>query len=51
MKTIRTPDDRFADLPGFAFAPHHADVPDGEGTGGTLRMHHLDEGPADAATT
>ena len=45
METIRTPDERFADLPGFPFAPHYVDIPDLDG--GTLRMHHLDEGPAD----
>lgn len=47
MKSVRTPDDRFADLPDFPFAPHYAEVDDGEG--GTLRVHFLDEGPADAA--
>ena len=47
MKTIRTPDDRFAGLPDYDFAPHYVDIDDGEG--GTLRVHHLDEGPADAA--
>lgn len=46
MKSVRTPDDRFDDLPGYAFAPHYVTVDDGEG--GTLRVHHLDEGPADA---
>ncbi len=46
MDALRTPDDRFADLPGYAFEPHYADIPDGEG--GTLRVHHLDEGDADA---
>lgn len=45
MKALRTPDDRFTDLPDFPFAPHYAEVPDGEG--GSLRMHYLDEGPAD----
>lgn len=45
MQVRRTPDERFDDLPGFPFAPHYAEVPDGEG--GTLRMHYLDEGPAD----
>jgi haloalkane dehalogenase len=45
MQVLRTPDDRFADLPGFAFEPHYAEVPDLDGD--TLRMHHLDEGPAD----
>jgi len=45
MIVLRTPDERFEALPGFAFEPHYADVADGEG--GTLRMHYLDEGPAD----
>ncbi|MEP9364937.1 haloalkane dehalogenase [Nocardioides sp. CN2-186] len=45
MKVLRTPDERFEGLPGFDFAPHYAEVPDGDG--GTLRMHYLDEGPAD----
>ena len=52
MKTIRTPDEQFADLPDYPFGPHYAEIPDGlplgEG-GGTLRVHYLDEGPADAA--
>jgi len=42
MKTLRTPDERFADLPGFAFQPHYADIADGDG--GTLRVHYLREG-------
>ncbi len=45
MKALRTPDDRFKNLPGYAFEPHYVDVPDGEG--GTLRMHFIDEGPRD----
>jgi haloalkane dehalogenase len=47
MKALRTPDDRFTDLPGYPFAPNYHDVDDGEG--GTLRVHYLDEGPRDAA--
>ena len=47
MKTLRTPDERFNDLPGYAFPPHYTDIDDGEG--GTLRVHHLDEGPRDGA--
>jgi haloalkane dehalogenase len=39
---FRTPDERFADLPGYDFAPHYAEL-DG------LRMHYLDEGPRDGA--
>ncbi len=42
MNAFRTPDERFADLPGYPFAPHHL-----EGAG-ALRMHYLDEGPRDA---
>jgi haloalkane dehalogenase len=45
MKKLRTPDERFTDLPGFPFEPHYVEVPDGEG--GTLRVHYVDEGPAD----
>lgn len=47
MKTLRTPDDRFADLPDWPFEPRYAEIPDGDG--GTLRVHYVDEGPADAA--
>jgi haloalkane dehalogenase len=47
MQTLRTPDDAFADLPDFPFEPHYVEVDDGEG--GTIRIHHLDEGPTDAA--
>ncbi len=46
MKTLRTPDERFADLPDYAFTPHYVEVPDSEGD--TLRIHYVDEGPADA---
>lgn len=42
MDILRTPDDRFESLPGYAFAPHYVDV-------GGLRMHYLDEGPSAAA--
>ncbi|HYM14641.1 MAG TPA: haloalkane dehalogenase [Dehalococcoidia bacterium] len=47
MQALRTPDERFHDLPGYPFAPRYVDVPDG--AGGTLRMHYVDEGPRDAA--
>jgi len=48
MEILRTPDERFVDLPDYDFVPHYAEVPDGE-AGGVLRMHYLDEGPPDAA--
>jgi len=49
MQILRTPDDRFADLPGYGFAPNYAEVPSGLGddSPGSLRVHYLDEGPAD----
>jgi haloalkane dehalogenase len=43
VKILRTPDERFADLPGYPFAPHYAEIDGG------IRVHYLDEGPADAA--
>jgi haloalkane dehalogenase len=46
VDALRTPDERFADLPGFPFQPHYVEVPSGDG--GTLRVHYLDEGPPDA---
>jgi len=42
MKTVRTPDERFVDLPGYDFAPHYVEI-------GSLRMHYVDEGPSNAA--
>ena len=47
MQHLRTPDERFANLPGFDFAPHYVEIDDGDG--GTLRVHYLDEGPSDGA--
>ena len=44
MEALRTPDERFAGLPGYAFAPHYA-----EHAG--LRVHHLDEGDPSAPVT
>ena len=44
MTMLRTPDERFAALPGWPFAPHYLDH-------GGLRVHYIDEGPRDAAVT
>ena len=46
MKTLRTPDSQFENLPDYPFSPHYTEVDDSEG--GTLRIHHVDEGPRDA---
>jgi haloalkane dehalogenase len=46
VEYLRTPDERFENLPGYNFAPHYIDVPNGEG--GKLRVHYIDEGPRDA---
>ena len=43
MKLLRTPDERFTSLPGYSFEPNYAEVGDG------IRVHYLDEGPADVA--
>ena len=42
MDSLRTPEDRFAGLPDYPFAPHWTTLPDG------LRMHHVDEGDPSA---
>ncbi len=46
MDVLRTADSRFENLPGYPFAPVYTEVPDGDG--GRLRIHHVDEGDADA---
>jgi haloalkane dehalogenase len=42
LDTLRTPDERFTGLPGYAFEPHYAEIHG-------MRMHYIDEGPRDAA--
>lgn len=42
MKILRTPDERFVDLPGYPFEPNYV-------TDGDIRIHCVDEGPRDAA--
>ena len=46
MKIVRTPDERFNNLPGYSFEPNYTELPDGEG--GRLRVHYVDEGPKQA---
>lgn len=45
---LRTPEDRFMDLPGYPWTPHYlSDLPALAG----LRLHYLDEGPREAPLT
>jgi haloalkane dehalogenase len=45
---LRTPDERFADLPDFPYQPQYIEVDDGDG--GMLRVAYLDEGPRGGET-
>ena len=47
MRVLRTPDERFASLRDYPFAPHYLEIRDADGT--HLRLHAVDEGPRDAA--
>jgi haloalkane dehalogenase len=42
MDVVRTPDERFTDLPDYPFAPNYLDL------SANLRMHYVDEGPKNA---
>jgi len=46
LDVLRTPDERFTALPGYAFAPHYAEI---AASLGGLRVHYVDEGPRSAA--
>ena len=41
IKTLRTPDACFENLPGYDFEPNYVDI-------GGLRVHYVDAGSADA---
>jgi haloalkane dehalogenase len=47
MQVLRTPDEAFAQVKDYPFAPHYHDVIDADGT--VLRVHYVHEGPRDAA--
>ncbi|MBL8998841.1 MAG: hypothetical protein JNL44_16125, partial [Gemmatimonadetes bacterium] len=40
QEILRTPEGRFAQLPGFAYTPRYTEI-------GGLRIAHIDEGPTD----
>lgn len=45
MDILRTPDERFENLPGYPFQPKYVYIASGA-AGQTLRVHYVDEGPA-----
>ena len=45
MKILRTPDERFANLKDYPFKPNYTTITTEDGS--ELRIHHLDEGPAE----
>ncbi|WP_233838764.1 haloalkane dehalogenase [Paraburkholderia sp. ZP32-5] len=48
IAALRTPEERFRNLPGWSFAPRYIDtLPGYQG----LRMHYIDEGPSNAEVT
>ncbi len=48
VKVLRTPDARFTALEDFSYTPHYLEIEDPQL--GKLRVHFLDEGPADGHT-
>jgi haloalkane dehalogenase len=48
MDILRTPDERFENLPGYPFRPNYLEIPGGvvPGSGSTLLVHYVDEGPS-----
>jgi haloalkane dehalogenase len=46
MQVLRTPEERFANLPDFPFLPHYTEVRDASGA--SLRIAAIDEGPRTA---
>ena len=42
MEILRTPDSQFQHLSDYPFEPHYTEIDSGEG--GSLRIHHIDEG-------
>src|SRR5262245_26285970 len=46
MQVLRTPEERFRNLPGYAFDARYVEIPAGDGK--RLRVHYVDEGPRNA---
>ncbi len=45
MKVLRTPDESFEGIVDYPFEPHYTTIQAADGT--DIRIHHIDEGPAD----
>jgi haloalkane dehalogenase len=48
VQLVRTPDERFTELPDFPYEPRYVTVDDGDG--GALRVAYVEDGPADGET-
>ncbi len=42
MNILRTPEERFSNLPGYPFSPHYTEIND-------VRIHYVDEGPSNGS--
>jgi haloalkane dehalogenase len=51
MRSLRTPDERFDDLPGYPFAPSYTKVSGGDGGDESLRVHYVDDGDGSSGET
>jgi len=51
MKSVRTPDERFANIADWSYDPVYTTISAGDGTSDTLRVAHYETGPANAVNT
>ena len=51
MHALRTPNDRFDDLPDHPWPPRYLQIDAGDGGADRLRVHYVDDGPPDAGET
>ena len=51
MKSVRTPDNRFANIANWPYEPVYTTVAAGDGTSDALRIAHYEPGPKDATNT
>ena len=51
MQSVRTPDERFANIADWPYEPVYTTISAGDGSSDTLRVAHYETGPANAANT